>query len=89
MVACLAFFCSIVAMLTLFAGMNILGPTKSSILSMIEPISTIILSTLLFAEKMSIMQIIGAIIVIFGTILVILAKDGKQFDNKVIHSKIS
>jgi drug/metabolite transporter (DMT)-like permease len=68
-----ALFCSVIAMFTFFAGMNIIGPTKASILSMIEPVVTFILSTILFQERMSTLQLMGGVIVLFGAILVVLA----------------
>jgi drug/metabolite transporter (DMT)-like permease len=73
-----AFFCSIVAMFTFFAGMNILGPTKASILSMVEPVSTIVLSTIFLNEKMSGLQLTGGTIVLVGAIFVILAREKRQ-----------
>lgn len=78
MVVCVALFCSVIAMFTFFAGMNIIGPTKASILSMIEPVSTFILSAILFQEKMSSFQMIGGATVLIGAILVILAREKGQ-----------
>lgn len=65
-------FSSIIAMVTFFKGMNIIGPTRASILSMVEPIVTIVFSILLFNDTMSALQFIGGIIIIIGAILVIL-----------------
>ncbi|WML42826.1 EamA family transporter [Neobacillus sp. PS3-40] len=89
MAVCVAFFCSVVAMFTFFAGMNIIGPTKASILSMVEPVVTFILSTILFQEKMSVLQLIGGIVVLLGAILVVLAREKGQHNDNVIQSQIS
>lgn len=48
-----SFISSVLAMLTFFAGMNIIGPTKAAILSMIEPIVAFLLSMVFLHESMS------------------------------------
>jgi len=73
-----AFISSVVAMLTFFAGMNIIGPTKASVISMVEPVITFILSTIFLQEVMSLWQIIGGVIVLTGAVLVVLAREGKE-----------
>jgi drug/metabolite transporter (DMT)-like permease len=84
-----ALFCSVIAMFTFFAGMNIIGPTKASILSMIEPVVTFILSTILFHERMSALQLVGGVIVLFGAILVVLASQKNPQNVNTIESGIS
>ena len=73
----IVFFSTILAMATFFAGMDILGSTRASILSTIEPVITIAFSVALFQEKMSWLQGIGALLILTGTILVIGGR-GKQ-----------
>lgn len=65
-------FSGTIAMLTFFKGMNIIGPTRASILSMVEPVVTIIFSIALFNDKLTGLQFIGAVIIILGAVLVIL-----------------
>ncbi|OQM46146.1 EamA family transporter [Anoxybacillus sp. UARK-01] len=72
-----SFFSSILAMLTFFAGMNMIGPTKASILSMIEPVITFLLSMVFLHETMSMMQIIGGLIVLSGAMLVVMARENR------------
>ena len=64
-------FSTILAMATFFAGMNIVGPTRASILSTIEPVITIASSSLLLGEKLSWGQGAGALLVIAGTVWVV------------------
>lgn len=64
-------------MLTFFAGMNIIGPTKAAILSMIEPIVTFLLSMVFLHESMSSIQMIGGLIVLSGAMLVVTTKELK------------
>jgi drug/metabolite transporter (DMT)-like permease len=55
---------------TLFAGLEILGPLKSSMLMNMEPILTIILAAILLGERLSSVQLIGAGLVIVGIFLI-------------------
>ncbi len=64
-------FSTILAMAAFFAGMDIIGSTRASILSTIEPVITIGFSVLLLQEKMSWLQGVGAVLVMTGTIWVI------------------
>ncbi|MDP4084758.1 MAG: DMT family transporter [Bacillota bacterium] len=83
MVICIAFFCGVIAMFTFFVGMKIIGPTKASILSMVEPVVTFTFSTLLFHQKLSAVQMIGGIIVLFGAILVVMSREkNKRSENE-------
>lgn len=69
---------TVLSIFTFFAGMNITGPTKASIVSMVEPVVTIMASTLLLQEKMSQLQIIGGLIVLTGAVLVVLAGEKEK-----------
>ncbi|MHC1761213.1 MAG: DMT family transporter [Negativicutes bacterium] len=64
-------FSTILAMATFFAGMDIIGSTRASILSTIEPVITIGFSMLLLDEKISWGQGSGALLVIAGTVWII------------------
>ncbi|MGJ7035297.1 DMT family transporter [Anoxybacillus eryuanensis] len=75
-----SFVSSVLAMLAFFAGMNIIGPTKAAILSMIEPIVTFLLSMVFLQERMSFMQMIGGLIVLSSAMLVAMGKE--QQDKK-------
>jgi drug/metabolite transporter (DMT)-like permease len=56
--------------ITLFTGLEIIGPLKSSMLMNMEPILTIILAALLLGERLSSVQWIGAGLVIVGIFLI-------------------
>ncbi len=53
-----------------FAGLEIIGPVKTSMLLNVEPILTIILATSLLDERLSSLQLVGAAFVILGIILI-------------------
>lgn len=62
------------SMVFFFKGMELLGPTKSSIISMTEPVFTVVFSVLLFAERLTVMQLIGGVLVLTGSMLVTIAR---------------
>jgi drug/metabolite transporter (DMT)-like permease len=49
-----------------------------------EPIVTVLLSTIVFHEKMSILQIIGGLIVLSGALLVLIVREKIKPQNKAI-----
>ncbi|MBD1372677.1 DMT family transporter [Hazenella sp. IB182357] len=65
-----AIFSTVIAILTFFAGTNWIGPTKASIISMIEPVVTILFAWILFKEHMTFIQILGAFIVLLGGVII-------------------
>jgi drug/metabolite transporter (DMT)-like permease len=67
-------FSTIMAISTFFKGLELIGPTTTSILSTLEPLVTIGLSILLFHEKLTGYQLLGSLAVISGAIIVVLAK---------------
>jgi len=54
---------------TFFAGLEIIGPFKTSMLMNMEPVLTIILATILLDERLSSLQLVGAGFVIGGIVL--------------------
>ena len=59
-----------VGYITFFAGLEIIGPVKTSMLMNAEPILTILLATSLLGERLSSIQLVGAAFVILGIILI-------------------
>ncbi len=55
---------------TLFTGLELVGPVKSSVLMNMEPILTIILAAILLGERLSPVQAAGAGLVIVGIVLI-------------------
>lgn len=65
----MAFICSFLAMSLFLAGLQKISSTETSILSTSEPISGIIIASLFLNEKMTVGQIIGAMLILTGMIL--------------------
>ncbi len=59
-----------IAYITLFIGLEIIGPVKTSLLMNAEPILTIILAAMLLGERLTFTQLIGAGFVMAGIILI-------------------
>jgi drug/metabolite transporter (DMT)-like permease len=59
-----------VAYATLLTGLEIIGPVKTSMLLNAEPILTIALAAILLGERLSSIQLVGAVLVIIGIILI-------------------
>lgn len=72
---------SMLGFLTFFQAIKLTNPTSVSILSMVEPIVTILFSVLLFNDKLSFTQGIGAFFVLTGALITVL-KVGKTARNK-------
>ncbi|AOT68678.1 DMT family transporter [Geosporobacter ferrireducens] len=65
----LSLFSTILAIFTFFKGMELLGPTHASILSMAEPLFAILISIALFRDPITIFQVIGGVVVLLGAFL--------------------
>ncbi|GAB6181665.1 hypothetical protein JCM14036_29840 [Desulfotomaculum defluvii] len=70
--------CTVLAIFTLFRGMELIGSTRTAILSMVEPLITILLSAILFGERMTWLQVLGGLTVLGGALLVVLSKEKKN-----------
>jgi len=60
---------TIVAIVTFFAGMKIIGPIKASMISTFEPIVTVLCSFWFLGESLGIYQVFGAILIIIAALL--------------------
>ncbi|WP_273485203.1 DMT family transporter, partial [Desulforamulus ruminis] len=58
-IAVIAVLSTVVSMFTYFRGLELVGSTKTAILSMVEPLITIGLSVILFHDKLTVSQLIG------------------------------
>ncbi len=62
--------CTCIAATTFFMGLRLVGPSRSSILSVMEPLTSIIVASLLFGELLNLQQWIGGLFII-GAVIVI------------------
>ncbi len=66
----LIFFSTIIAILTFFRGIELLGPSRASILSMTEPLFTTLSAVILFQDRLTPLQAVGGSAVLIGAILI-------------------
>lgn len=59
---------SVAATLALFYGLPLVGPTHAAIILTLEPPITAVLGYLVFDERLSAVQLIGAILILFGVV---------------------
>lgn len=61
--------CTCIAATTFFQGLRLVGPARSSILSVFEPLTSIIVASILFGELLNLQQWIGGLFIV-GAVLV-------------------
>ncbi|MCW2738794.1 MAG: EamA family transporter [Nocardioides sp.] len=66
--AMIAVVCTVIAIVTFFSGMQLLGPTRTAVLSTLEPVVTAVLAVTLLSQVLSPTQIAGGVLVIAAVI---------------------
>lgn len=69
----IALFSTIIAMLTFFQGMKLIGATSASIISTLEPVVTVIFAGFLLDEHLTLLQAGGGIFVVVGGVLAVIS----------------
>lgn len=64
----IAFFSTFLAILTFSVGIKYVGSSKASLLSIFEPVFTIILSSVLFHDSLGPTQLVGIILILIGVL---------------------
>ncbi len=72
--AAIALVCTVMAILAFFAGLRLLGPTSTAVLSTLEPVVTVGLATWLLSETLSTVQAIGAALVLAAVVWLALSQ---------------
>jgi len=66
------------AITTFFQGLKLIGPSRASILSIAEPLTSIATASILFNELLSITQWMGCLLILLATIFVALSKTSRK-----------
>ncbi len=61
--------CTCVAATTFFQGLRFVGPARSSILSVMEPLTAIIVASILFGELLNLQQWIGGLFIVVAVLV--------------------
>jgi drug/metabolite transporter (DMT)-like permease len=75
--ACLAAVSTVGAVSLFFAGLARVGATAASILSTVEPVVTVVLAYLVFAEVLGVVQIVGGVLVIAAVVVLNARRRGR------------
>jgi drug/metabolite transporter (DMT)-like permease len=75
--ACLAAVSTVGAVSLFFAGLARVGATAASILSTVEPVVTVVLAYLVFAEVLGVVQIVGGVLVIAAVVVLNARRPGR------------
>jgi len=65
----IAIFPTLIAVLTFFSGLRLIGATNASIISTLEPLITVMLSALLLGEKITLVQAGGGLLLLTGVVI--------------------
>jgi len=71
----LAFISTVVALMAFLQGVKIIGPSKASILSTLEPIVSLVLGYFILKQAVNIEQIFGSVLIIFAVLLLTIDKN--------------
>lgn len=74
----IAVFPTLFGVIGFFAGLRLIGATNASIISMLEPLMTVLLSALLLGERITALQGIGGAVLLSGAIILQLWGDGSR-----------
>jgi drug/metabolite transporter (DMT)-like permease len=75
-VLCVALISTVVAILCFFLGMALIGPTRASIASTLEPVVSIVATAVLLGGSLTWLQLLGAVLVLSGGIIGVLSQRG-------------
>lgn len=73
----LAIVPTMISLLTLAVSSRYIGPTKTSILGVFEPLTAILIGTLLFGESLTMKMVIGVAVCISAVVFMVLRPDRK------------
>ena len=65
---------TIIAITTFFQGVRLIGPSRSSIISSIEPVTSIIAASVVFTESLNIYQSVGGLLIVLATLVTAFSK---------------
>lgn len=69
---CLAVFPTLVSLLTLAMATRIIGPTRTSVLGVFEPVTAIVVGTIFFGESLTLNIIIGVLITLVAVTFMVM-----------------
>ncbi len=71
-------FSTVLTLITLIYAIQYIGPTQTSILSALEPIVAVLISVVMFGERLTVNVSVGIILVLGGVLVNILLSERKK-----------
>lgn len=62
-------FSTVIAVGSFWMGVKLIGPSRTSIISTVEPLATVILAWIIFTERLTHIQLAGGLLIIAGVII--------------------
>lgn len=62
------------AMFNFYRGLNLVGSTNASLLCMVEPLTAVVATALIFSQRLTLMQLLGGLVILLGAVLVVTSK---------------
>lgn len=78
---------TIIAMILLLKGIELIGPSSASILGTFEPIVSIIMGAFIFGEAITFALFLGGALILTSTIILAIDKSGNETVQEVIEAK--
>ena len=69
-IGAIALLSTVVAILTFFAGLERVGPSAAAILSVFEPVVTVVLAAIVFGDSLGAVQLLGGALVLLAVVVV-------------------
>jgi drug/metabolite transporter (DMT)-like permease len=69
LIVIMALLCTVVSVLTFFAGLEKIGASRAAIISTLEPVITVLLATFFLSERLSLQELVGASLIVGGILL--------------------
>lgn len=60
---------TVIAVGSFWLGIKLIGPSRTSIISTVEPLATVVMAWIFFAERLTIIQLAGGILIIMGVVI--------------------
>jgi drug/metabolite transporter (DMT)-like permease len=80
-VGALALVSTVLAFVTFFAGLKLVGPITASTLSTLEPLVTVALAAVVLSETMGLLQLCGGVLILLAAITLIRSETRQQKPN--------
>jgi drug/metabolite transporter (DMT)-like permease len=66
----IALVSTVVAVTTFFLGLSLIGPSRSSLISLLEPLTSVVLSFMVFGEFLATVQVVGGALILLAALVV-------------------